>query len=66
MNGIIIDGKIYEVKIGFDPNQCTRCDLSTICNDYFEPCYPCMMVSPGSSRVYFSFSQSLTDKLTDK
>ena len=62
MNGIIIDGKVYEAKIGFDPNQCTRCDLSTICDDYFgDTCYPCKMFSP-CSKVYFSFSQSLIDK----
>lgn len=49
MNGIIIDGKVYEAEIGFDPNQCTHCDLSEICDAYFddpEDTYPCKLFSP--------------------
>lgn len=54
MNGIIIDGKIYEAEIGFDPNQCTHCDLSKICDEYFsdpEDTYPCKLLSLPATRL---------------
>lgn len=65
MNGIIIDGKVYEAEIGFDPNQCTHCDLSEICDKYFDDTmesYPCRMFAP-CNKTYFRYSQTLTDKL---
>lgn len=64
LNGIIIDGKVYESMIGFDPSQCNHCDLSDICDKYFDDPkedYPCKLFS--CTKVYFRHSQSLTDKL---
>lgn len=65
INGIIIDGKIYKAEIVFDNNQCEHCDLKDICDSYF--CgpgdeYPCSLFAPAN-RVYFRYSQSLTEKL---
>ena len=68
MHGIIIDGKVYEVEIGFHPSQCDHCDLSDICYKYFsdpEDVYPCKLFSP-CNKIYFKLSQSLTDKLNGK
>lgn len=68
INGIIVDGAVYDAKIGFDPAQCERCDLSDICSTYFsapEDTYPCKLFSP-CNKIYFEFSQELTDKINEK
>lgn len=65
MNGIILDDKVYEEEISFDPGQCDRCDLSAICDKYFsdpEDTYPCKLFAP-CNKIYFRYSQCLTDKL---
>ena len=68
INGIIIEGKVYEAEIGFDHSQCDQCDLSEICDDYFgdpDDKYPCSLFAP-TNRVYFRYSKSLTKKLNKK
>lgn len=68
INGIIIEGKVYEAEIGFDHSQCDHCDLSEICDDYFgglDDIYPCTLFAP-TNRVYLHHSQSLTDKLNNQ
>lgn len=65
MNGIIIDNEIYVAEVGFDHTQCDRCDLADICDKYFnnpEDTYPCKLFAP-CNKVYFRYSQPLTDKL---
>lgn len=67
MNGIIIDGNVYEAEIGLDLCQCNHCDLSKTCDNYFgdpEDTFPCKLFSP-CNKIYFKFSQSLTHKLNN-
>ena len=68
MNGIIIDGKVYESEIGFDRAHCLYCDLLSLCQKYYsnpKDVKPCELFSPGN-KIYFRYSQPLTDKLNDK
>ena len=59
MNGIIIDGKVYEAKPEEDIYSCLGCDVNLP--------RPCMCAEVCSrQRSIFRYSQSLTDKLNDK
>ena len=67
LNGIIIDGKGYElIERGREP-ACPGCAL-------YDPCsknwarrghQPCLITAPSGNRI-FRFSQSLTDKINEK
>ena len=61
MNGIIIDGKVYESVAG-EKHSCLRCDMIDdrgSC-DFRDFCYEL-----GRNNI-FRFSQTLTDKLTTR
>ena len=62
MNGIIIDGKIYEASEITDVMSCDGCDLYDLKEIegciYFEMCL--------FHQCRFRYSQSLTDKLNGK
>ena len=59
MNGIIIDGKAYEVVKKANGNPCIDCELTELCGECIlvDFCYKI------GSNAYFRYSQSLTDKL---
>lgn len=61
INGIIIEGKVYEVVKGsFD---CKQCALNDVC--YTEDGDLCNVFG-GIENCQFHFSQSLTEKLNKK
>ena len=59
LNGIIIDGKVYET-VEVERAVCDHCDLKDKCNQSsaFEYCIEIL-----GAREIFRYSQSLTDKL---
>ena len=59
INGIIIDGKVYEVVGKDNANPCDGCSLTDDCGIYGIIDF-CMF--HGNS-THFRYSQSLTDKL---
>lgn len=62
MNGIIIDGKEYEVEITTDKEiPCGICDLLGRCSEYCEA-----FNRKEVGEHYFRFSQELTDKIKKK
>ena len=62
LNGIIHDGKVYEVVIKEKGNPCIDCELQTKCDEdnLLSMCHF------FDSRAHFRFSQSLTDKINGK
>ena len=60
INGIIVDGKVYEV-ISKGSYHCSDCALNERChaNGRYAPA----CVAFGYDRYIFRFSQTLTDKL---
>lgn len=61
LNGIILEGRIYEGVRCDNPNPCMECDLGEMCDTYnFEDF--CNDYSQGGC---FRFSQELTDKLNN-
>ena len=61
MNGIIIDGKVYEAKPEYNAGSCMNCDLKTA--DKFG--CPCADMCIDWESI-FRYSQSLTDKLNKR
>ena len=59
MNGIIIDGKVYEAVEKENGNPCLDCALSDMCGII---AIDDLCITLGK-RIYFRYSQSLTDKL---
>ena len=64
LNGIIVDGNVYEAIEWNEINPCENCDL-------WEQCSECSYnVEPICSEFIddsiFRFSQSLTDKINEK
>ena len=65
MNGIIIDGKVYEV-VPYSLNSCDKCALKKECDQITgDYCLVDKMFGCNGMRV-FRYSQSLTDKLNEK
>lgn len=60
MNGIIIDGKIYEALDAGDELPCDKCVFHRKC--VYDRCWDACKEIFGSN-TYFRYSQSLTDKL---
>lgn len=62
MNGIIIDGKVYEV-VGFPFNHCDKCDLKKECDQTTgDHCLVDKLFGCNGMRV-FRYSQELTNKI---
>lgn len=62
MNGIIIDGKVYEV-VPYSLNDCHKCELKKECDRVTGSyCLADKLFGNKDMRI-FRFSQELTDKL---
>ena len=64
-NGIIIDGKIYEVA-EWGVKECLECSLQPKCSHRFIDENPYCASFSGRRRKILRYSQSLTDKLNGK
>lgn len=63
MNGIILDGKVYEaIKRG--SRHCSDCDLFSYCNRYTSITCSNLTKDTGE-RSIFRYSQILTDKINE-
>lgn len=66
MNGIIIDGNVYEAVEDKKPWLCDRCDLRSRCKDIdtdYDVDIETICVQIFGEETRLSFSQKLTDKL---
>ena len=60
LNGIIVDGKVYEIVKSYNCSDCGLLEKCTKDAETFEAiCY----ILSNKSRSIFRFSQNLTDKL---
>ena len=68
MNGIIIDGKVYEAMPTVCYSVCAACDLSEVCDAHaHDICNDCSKIFDtyiDDPCWHFRFSQSLTDKIS--
>ena len=65
MNGIIIDGKVYEV-VPYSLNSCDKCELKKECDQITgDYCLVDKLFGCHGMRI-FRYSQPLTDKLNGK
>ena len=62
MNGIIIDGKVYEVA-DWSERECNDCSLQSKCKMRLIDENPYCATFSGRRRKVLHYSQSLTDKL---
>ena len=65
MNGIIIDGAVYEVA-EWGKRECNECSLHKACQKRPIDENPYCASFSGRRRKVLRYSQSLTDKLNDK
>lgn len=68
MNGIIIDGKVYEAVPTVGYSVCAACDLSEVCDarahDICNDCSKIFDTYIDDPCWHFRFSQSLTNKIS--
>lgn len=69
MNGIIIDGKVYEAGPSGGYSNCDGCDLTEVCDahahDICNDCSTIFDTSIDDPCWHFRFSQELTDKINN-
>ena len=67
MNGIIIDGKVYEAVPTISYSDCTTCDLNEVCeahaHDICNDCAKVFDTNIDDAYWHFCYSQELSDKI---
>lgn len=67
MNGIIIDGKVYEAVSSTKHSYCSACDMNEVCKAHaYDFCNDCSKIFDtyiDDPCWHFRFSQELTDKI---